>query len=196
MVAKLEGTPHHNSTGNIMKLGLKLNGSQIDCNIGYSLLTAAASKIKEDRHADFRKTIDAIAQAGPNDAAKESILSAFREHTRTQVPTDQEVRQWLLTSEGQLFCLIHGTRNYPTKLTQETAGIVLDDMTEEEATSLADAIGNLCYGAEMSKINRETSREMVKMARLELDSLKKEVSEALNPPQPTISESPDADKTN
>lgn len=174
-----------------MKLSFKLNGSVFDCNIGYSLLTAAAEHIKKTRHANFQATIDTLAAGGPSDAAKESILTAFQDHTRNQVPTDQEVKQWLLTLEGQKFSLMHGTRNYPVKLTPETADMALDDMDEPEVTSLTDAIGSLCFGAEMSRINRETSLEMVKMARMELDSLKDEVQKAA-----TISVDLDADKTN
>lgn len=162
-----------------MKLAFKKpDGSSFQCNIGYSLLTHAADYLKKQRHLAFRATIETIASCGASVDSKESVLMALEEHIRTQVPSDKEVKQWLLTLEGQKFSLIHGTRNYPEKLNEDSASIAMDEMDEKMANDLADAIGSLCFGAEMSIINRESSMELIKMARLELEKLKEQVEEA------------------
>ena len=162
-----------------MKLQLRLNGTTCECSIGYSLLTAAFDHIKNDRHKLFKQTIEAIASAGSTLDAKESVLMALEEHIRSQVPTDSDIKQWLLTIEGQKFALIHGTRNYPTKLTSQTVEIVLDDMSEEEANSLVDAIGSLCFGSAMSEVNRASSDQLLQKSRIRLEEMKAEIAKAI-----------------
>jgi hypothetical protein len=164
-----------------MKLKFNLNGSPVDCAIGLSVLTAAFEKIKQSRHDLFRATMSVIASSGSPDA-KDSLIMLLEDHIRNQVPTDQEVRDWLLTCEGQAFCLVHGTRNYPTKLTPETANMVLDEMSEEESRSLADGIAAICYGTEKAQLNRqwlenETEKQRLRLGAqvVEIDALKAEL---------------------
>ena len=167
-----------------MKLQIRLNGSPSECSIGYSLLTAAFDYLKKERHSLFRATIEAIASAGASLDSKESVLMVLEEHIRNQIPSDGEVKQWLITSEGQKFALIHGTRNYPTKLNSQTVEMVLDDMTEGEADAMVDAIGSLCFGAEMAKVNRESVTQMSRMSQLRLEDMKDEIEKAMKKEEP------------
>jgi len=188
-----------------MKLKFNLNGSPLDCAIGLSVLTAAFEKIKQSRHDLFRATMSVIASSGSPDA-KDSLIMLLEDHIRNQVPTDQEVRDWLLTCEGQAFCLVHGTRNYPVKLTSETANMVLDELTEEAANELADAVASICYGSEQTRINRESINNALEKSRLRLNAdtaevadLKAELEKLLKKDQPAVAEpattsDPDADK--
>lgn len=161
-----------------MKLTFKLDGVPVDCSIGYSLLSAASTKLKEIRHATFRQNVDDVAKSGATEASQHAILDAFQEHVRTQVPSDGDVREWLMTIDGQHFALIHGTRNCTKKLDVETSSIVLDGMDEKEMQSLADAVSDLCYGSEYAKVNREHDAERLRMAKIQLELFKKGVDRA------------------
>lgn len=158
-----------------MKLKVKLNGQEIDCVIGHSLLTAAHEVIKKEKHANFRSTIDAIAGAGSGMDSKESLLLVLEEHIRGQVPTEMEVKGWLTTPEGRKFSLIHGTRSYPVKLTAETADLVLDEMSEEESDAFLDAIMGICYGSQQASVSRQIVEKAVERSRMELEAAEIEI---------------------
>lgn len=161
-----------------MKLKVKLNGTEIDCVVGHSLLTAAHDVLKKDKHSNFRATIDAIASAGSGMESKESLLLVLEEHIRGQVPTEMETKGWLTTPEGRKFSLIHGTRSYPVKLTPETADLVLDEMSEEESDAFLDAIMGICYGSQQASISRQIVEKAVERSRMELEAAEMDIQRA------------------
>lgn len=152
-----------------MKLKLKLNGQEIDCVIGHSLLTAAYEKLKKEKHDNFRATIDTIASTGSGLESKESLLIVLEEHIRNQIPSDGEVKAWLTSIEGSQFSLIHGTRSCPVKLNADTAGLVLDEASEEELKSLENAIMSVCYGSEKTTVAHEMDKKALERSMLEIE---------------------------
>lgn len=160
-----------------MKLTFKLNGNNFDCLIGYSLLTAASQKIKEMRMESFRATIEILAQQGNAVDTKESIKRVLEEHIFTQIPTDDEVRAWLGTLDGQVFSLVHGTKRLPTKLTEDLAYQAMDEMCEEDRDRLINSIAELCFGAKLAEIGKESSQKALELAKAKLEIEKIEVEE-------------------
>ena len=160
-----------------MKLAFKLSGNQFECTIGHSLLIAASSAIKQGRHDAFRATMAILGEQGSTVDTKESAISLLQDHIKTQIPDDQEVRAWLQTFDGQKFALVHGTQKMPLKLTQETADQVLDEMSNEDHDKLVFAISDLCFGTEMTEINRQSEKEFLEISKLRLERLKTSTEE-------------------
>ncbi len=159
-----------------MKLTFKLNENNFDCNIGYSLLNAASERIKSDRMAAFRATLEVLASQGAGVDTKDSMKRVLEEHIYTQIPSDDEVKQWLGTLDGKRFALIYGTRKMPTKLSEDLADTVLDDMPEEKHSELSYAIETLCFGAVIADLTRQSSEAMLSRAKVELEKAKNESS--------------------
>ncbi len=173
-----------------MKLPFKLNGNTFECSIGYSLLNAASTKIKADRLASFRANLEIIASQGPNANSNDSIKRVLEEHIYTQIPSDDEVKQWLGTLDGKRFSLVYGTRNQPIKLNEETVDSVLDEMSEDEHSKLSYAVETLCFGSVIADLTRQSTDEMLGRAKAELEKAKAKTAEISEPKEAALVDDP------
>lgn len=160
-----------------MKLSFGLNGSQVECTVGHSLLIAAAAHIKSGRKTAFEDSLDTIAAKGFSETTKELVLNLLESSIREQMPTNQEVSEWLRTLDGKRFALIHGTLKQPKPITPDTVESVFDEMGEKGFEDLSNAIEEICVGTEMARVNREYAKTLLDSSRMEVSEMSRKLQE-------------------
>jgi hypothetical protein len=123
------------------------DGTVTNVNIGYGLIPAASEFLRKERRIAFEATLELLTKYGDPDSAKQSIIEATKDYQKTQIPTDGEIREWLVTPHGVQFAVSHGSKK-STKWTIEQAEDVLDGLNEESYISLIRAINVVAAGQE------------------------------------------------
>ena len=156
---------------------LPLNGSTIKCKIGFGVTIAAADHIRELRKTNYRKDREMVAELGDTVEIKAMIADLLRGYLETQIPSENEVKEWLQTLPGMRFAIKYGTQQYPMKLTDETVELVMNEIGQEEFTEIVKTISEICDGEVAAGIKRSTAEQMIEIAQLELERLVRQKDE-------------------
>lgn len=129
-----------------MQVNLALGDGTIQkVNIGYGIIPAASEFLRKERMSSFEATLDLLAKHGDPETSKESILNATKDYQKNQIPTDGEIREWLVTPHGVQFAVSHGSKK-TSRWTIAQAEDVLDELDEECYVLLIRAINVVASG--------------------------------------------------